>query len=99
MRTRFKLHLYLFLHCKKFAAGLSPGYAKPKTSATPLAYPGLALGWPQLRFLSAEMRFRDELQRASEVVRQGRPVRKGDRFSDVVHERPKYFKYRSRYSQ
>jgi hypothetical protein len=32
-------------------------------------------------------------------VRQGRPVRKGDRFSDVVHERPKYFKYRSRYSQ
>ena len=47
---------------------------------------GVAARWPQLRFLNAEMCFRDEIQPASVVLRQGCPFRRGDRFSAAIHE-------------
>jgi len=47
---------------------------------------GVAPRWPQLRFPNVERRFRDELQPASAVLRQGCPFRKGDRLSTAVHE-------------
>jgi hypothetical protein len=55
------------------------GTPRQEPSLLPWCNSGVAPRWPQLQFPDVERRFRDELQLASAVLRQGYPFRKGIR--------------------